>query len=58
MPDNETTRRRLTISVNPAGRTARVESMPTAGTRPFIVVEPDGRGDGRHVYDPTDVDQT
>ncbi len=59
MPANDTIRRRLSITVDPEGRTARVESMPTAGTRPFaVVVEPVRPGDGWCVYDPTDVDPT
>ena len=59
MHNSDTIRRRLTIVVDPAARTARVESLPSAGTRPFaFVVEPDPRGDGWFVYDPTDTDPT
>ena len=55
MTSSDTIRRRLTIAVVPADRTARVESLPSAGTRPFaFLVEPDPRGDGWFVYDPTD----
>ena len=59
MHSSDMIRRRLTIAVDPISRTARVESLPTAGTRPFaFVVEPDPRGDGWFVYDPTDTDPT
>ena len=59
MTNSDTIRRRLSIAVDPAARTARVESLPSAGTRPFaFLVEPDPRGDGWFVYDPTDTDPT
>ncbi len=59
MTSSDTIRRRLTIAVDPAARTARVESLPAAGTRPFaFVVEPDPRGEGWFVSDPTDLDPT
>ena len=59
MHSPDTLRRRLTIAVDPANCTARVESLPAAGARPFaFVVEPDPRGEGWFVYDPTDTDPT
>ncbi|MDP8922519.1 MAG: hypothetical protein M3O34_06530 [Chloroflexota bacterium] len=57
MPSSATIRRRLTIAVDPTSRTARVESLPSAGTRSFaIIVEPDRRGEGWNVFEPMDVD--
>ena len=59
MSSSDKIRRRLAIAVDPISRAARVESLPSAGTRPFaFVVEPDPRGDGWFVYDPTDTDPT